>query len=97
MTDSFNGLYKVKLDSYFFPSDRVLGRLWREITRGQPTVLSVTRIRSLFHGNRPSNEQRYNMGEAVMTIPDHTQEMIIRSIYEYYVQLRTMVHGYAII
>ena len=59
---TFQKLYGHQLTVHSQPADSLLARVYRELTRNVPTVISVAKVRSLFQAHKPAAERRILLG-----------------------------------
>ena len=78
-----------------FPSDSLLGRLYRENQRNSATVLAVRKVQSLYMTAMPEKKKGTALAAGI-TVTLGKELEPIRSIYRYYVGLRILGNGYAI-
>ncbi|CAE8721778.1 unnamed protein product, partial [Polarella glacialis] len=54
--------YNQNLAAWLRPADSLLGRIYREVQRNTPTVISIKKVKSLLIASRPSSEREVNLG-----------------------------------
>ena len=61
----WHALYCLKLSIHMLPSDALLGRIYREIQRGVPTIIPAKKIQSLFRGTLPLNREEVSLSTSI--------------------------------
>ena len=97
LLQTFQHTYQIEIDVHYMPADTLLGRLYRECQRLTPTVIAVSKIKSLFAASKPKNDKTIQLGEQVRLKLDQEEHIPIRSVMEYYRSLRILAYGYAIV
>ncbi|CAE7158869.1 DNMT3A [Symbiodinium necroappetens] len=92
----FARCYWHKISVHMMPSDAVLARVYRELTRNLPTVIPLTKIRSLFQSHKPTAERRISLGGNVTVRVDEQESAPLRNVFDYYHALRVLGNAYAI-
>ena len=91
----FGKLYAIQLSVHLHPADALLARIYRELQSNLPTVISVTKVKSLFQANQPVTEQRISLSANVSVRVDEPETLPVKSIVEYCLALRTLGNAYA--
>ena len=97
LLQQFQATYNISLDVHWMPADNLLGRLYREFQRLTPTVISVSRVKSLYWASKPRNDKTIVLSDQVKLQLDKDDQVPVRSVLEYYKALRILAHGYAIV
>ena len=85
-----------KISPYLHPGYALLGKVYREFRRNQPTVIKVSKVLSLFMLNKPDidNEDK-EVGEGLFYRVKTSGEVRIRNVADYYEGLRIIGNCYA--
>ena len=85
-----------RISPYLHPGYGLLGKIYREFRRNQPTVVRVSKILSLFMLNKPDidNEDK-EVGEGLFYRVKTSGEVKIRNVADYYEGLRILGNCYA--
>ncbi|CAE7513615.1 DNMT3B [Symbiodinium sp. CCMP2592] len=92
----FARCYGHQVSVHMAPSDTVLARVYRELTRNLPTVIPLTKVRSLFQSHKPSAERKISLGGNVTVKVDEQESAPLRNVFDYYHALRVLGNAYAI-
>eukprot|EP00439_Symbiodinium_sp_Y106_P043809 s5030_g5.t1 len=91
--------YHLALSVHLQPSDALLGRLYRELTRCTPTLLPIAKIRSLAFCNRSQAQERKISlsGQVSIRVDNDVSEMPVANVFQYYQGLRILANGLSIV
>ena len=80
------------------PSDRLVGRVYRERLRGCHSVINIRRVKALVHAAEPDKPHRVALGtNTYITFNDQEgRHIVINGVVDYYWCLRTLGYAYAI-
>ena len=95
LTEGFKAVHQLVIGMTMFPSDSLLGRLYRENQRNSATLLAVRKVQSLYMTAMPEKKKETALA-ACITVTLGKEVEPIRSVYKYYVGLRILGNGYAI-
>ena len=93
----FSARYSVAPDVHRVPSDALLGKLYREVQRGSPTVISVSKVKSLHWASGPSQDRTITLAGQVKLQLDKDEPVPVKFLVDYYKGLRILAYGYAIV
>jgi hypothetical protein len=93
---SFTANYRLTLTMYLHPSDTLLGRLHRENQRTSATVIAIKRVKSLQAASLPQSQKEVSVGQ-LRILTGEIAEASIDSVFAYYMGLRILGNGYAIV
>ena len=88
-----NGSFKIS--PYLHPSDSLMGKIYREYKRNQPTIIKVKKALSLFMMHKPDDGDELEVGGGLYYRVQQTGEVKIRNVPDYYEGLRILAYGQA--
>ena len=92
---SWDDHHHFQLDMFTAPSDRLLGRIYREIQRCQATVIPIKKVHSLAVAAIPPQQQERDLGSQIkLTIGADVAP--VESVYVYFMGLRVLGNAYAL-
>jgi hypothetical protein len=96
LATSWTARYGVQLDMWLDPADPLVNRLFREFRANSPTLIPVTRIRSVYTDNNPHPEKRVTLqGGLSITVSGRDDTEIVRDVAQYYFSLRILANASA--
>ena len=96
MAKSWTGRYGIVLSMWLDPADPLVNRLFREFRKNTPTLIPVTRIRSVYADHNPHPEKKVALaGGLVVTLEGKEQNEVVRDIAHYYFALRVLANASA--
>lgn len=87
--------YPFEIDIYLTPADSLLGRVYREFKKRQPTVLSIAKVKSVLMDKKPRDDRVVSLPAGVTLRFDEEDSLVIRSAMEYYFQLRVLMYAWS--
>ena len=85
-----------RISPYLHPGYGLLGKVYREFRRTQPTVIRVSKVLSLFMLNKPDiDSEDKEVGEGLFYRVKTSGEVRIRNVPDYYEGLRILGNCYA--
>ena len=96
MAKAWTARYGVRLSMWLDPADPLVNRLYREFRRNTPSLIPVTRIRSVYTDNNPHPEKRVMLsGGLSLTVQGEDQVEVVRDVSQYYFALRILANASA--
>ena len=92
----FSKAYGIQITVHMSPADTLLARVYRELARGVPTVISMSKVKSLFQAHKPNSERKIMLGANVTVKLDEPETVPIKSVIHYYNALRILGNAYAL-
>lgn len=92
----FKARYDLELSVHMLPSDSLLGRVYRELQRATPTVISIAKVKSVYVSNVPRADRSIPIGDNIRLQLDRPQDTPPKSVVEYYTGLRVLCNAYSI-
>ena len=97
LVDAWQKHYHFSLSGYSMPADALLGRLFREIQRLTPTVIAVSKVKCLFVATKPQTDRSIQLGGNVRLHLEAEERSDVRSVFQYYTNLKVLMFGYSIV
>ena len=85
-----------QLSVHMAPSDALLARVCRELTRSLPTAISMAKVRCLLQSHKPSAVRRISLGSNVTVKVDEQESALLRNVFDYYHAFRVLGNACAI-
>jgi len=96
MVKAWTMRYHISLSMYLDPADPLVSRLFREFRANTPTLIPVTRMKSVYSDNNPNPEKRVALaGGITMTMEGKEQTEVISNVASYYFALRVLANASA--
>lgn len=83
------------ISPYLHPSYGLMGKIYREFKRNQPTVIKINKVISLFMHNKPAEDDDKQVAEGLYYRVKSSGEVKIRNVPDYYEGMRILANGYA--
>ena len=96
LAKSWTARYGVRLDMFLDPADPLVNRLFREFRANTPTLIPVSRIRSVYTDNNPHPEKRVTLtGGVSITVSGNDDTEVVRDVAGYCFSLRILANASA--
>ena len=96
MAKAWDTRYGVVLTMYLAPSDPIVNRLFREFRNNTPSLIPVTRIRSVYTDHNACPEKKVAIGGGLkLTVQGEEEKEVVRNVSQYYFQLRILANASA--
>ena len=96
MVKAWETRYGVVLTMYLAPADPIVNRLFREFRNNTPSLIPVTRIRSVYTDHNACPEKKVAIGGGLkLTVQGEEEKEVVRNVSQYYFQLRILANASA--
>ena len=96
MVKAWTMRYHVSLSMYLDPADPLVSRLFRELRANTPTLIAVTRMKSVYSDNNPNPGKHVALaGGLIITMEGEEQTEVISNVASYYFALRVLANASA--
>ena len=96
MMKAWDARYGIRLTMWLDPADNLVNRLWREFRNNTPTMIPVSKIRSVYTDNNPHPEKKVILhGGVSLTLEGYEKNEVVRDIAQYYFSLRILANASA--
>ena len=87
--------YSLQFESFLEPSEQLRSRIYREFKSQKPTVIEVRKVKSVLNLATPRAQEQVQLPGGVQLHFDRDNGLHLRSVLEYYQQLRVLMHAWA--
>ena len=96
MAKAWTMRYNLTLTMWLDPADPLVNRLYREFRNNGPTLIAVTRMKSVYTDNNPNPEKKVALaGGLMVTLEGKDQGEVVKNVAQYYFALRVLANACA--
>ena len=96
MAQAWTARYSLTLCMWLDPADPLVNRLFREFRANTPTLIPVSRIKSVYSDNNPNPERKVALaGGLTVTVEGRDKGENVRDVSSYYFSLRILANASA--
>jgi hypothetical protein len=96
MAKAWTTRYGIVLTMHLCPADPLVNRLFREFRSNTPSLIQVSKMRSLYTDHNPDPVKQVTIGDGLsLTVQGKEQQEVVRDVAQYYFRLRILANASA--